>query len=85
MTNSQRAKIQIMVDITLQRRPTSNTNTTTETFEDTNVVSKRCYRNKHCFLGNYICIKSGSSLIDWIKSGELYVKFVSELPEFIHT
>ena len=43
------------------------------------------YRIKHCFLGNYLCINSGSSLTNWIKSEGFYVKFVSELPEFIHT
>ena len=37
------------------------------------------------FLGNYLCINSGSSLTNWIKSEGFYVKFVSELPEFIHT
>ena len=37
------------------------------------------------FLGNYLCINSGNSLTNWIKSEGLYVKFVSELPEFIHT
>ena len=43
MAKSQRTKIQIMVEITLERRPKiSNTNTTTETFEDTKLVSKRC-------------------------------------------
>jgi hypothetical protein len=42
MAKGQRTKIQIMVDITLQRRPkSSNTNTTTKMFEDTKVVSKR--------------------------------------------
>jgi hypothetical protein len=28
------------------------------------------YRIKHCFLGNYLCINSGSSLTNWIKSEE---------------
>ena len=37
------------------------------------------YRIKHCFLGNYLCINSSSSLTNWIKSEGLYVKFVSEL------
>ena len=37
------------------------------------------------FLGNYLCINSGSSLTNRIKSEGLYVKFVSELPEFMHT
>ena len=32
------------------------------------------YRIKHCFLRNYLCINSEG----------LYVKFVSELPDFIH-
>jgi hypothetical protein len=36
------------------------------------------YRIKHCFLGNYLCINSVSSLTNWI-----YVKFVSELPELV--
>jgi hypothetical protein len=33
------------------------------------------YRIKHCFLGNNLCINSEG----------LYVKFASELPEFLHT
>ena len=30
------------------------------------------YRIKHCFLGNYVCINSGSSLTNWIKSEGVY-------------
>ena len=37
------------------------------------------------FLGNYLCINSDSSLTNWIKSKGLDEKFVSDLPEFIHT
>ena len=40
MTKGQRTKVQIMVDIILQRRPKISTSTTTETFEDPKVVSK---------------------------------------------
>ena len=40
---------------------------------------------KHLLLGNYLCMNSGSSLTNWIKSEGLYVKFVSELPSlYIH-
>jgi hypothetical protein len=43
MAKSQRTKIQIMVEIPYKEdQRSSNTNTTTETFEDTKVVSKRC-------------------------------------------
>jgi hypothetical protein len=48
-------------------------------------TKKVYYRIKHCFLGNYLCINPGSSLTNWIKSEGLYVKFVSELSEFMHT
>ena len=50
-------------------------------------ITRPCisYRIKHCFLGNYLCIYSGSSLTNWIKSERLDVQFVSELLEFIHT
>ena len=43
MAKSQRTKIQIMVEITLQRRPKIKQHKHHyRTFEDTNVVSKRC-------------------------------------------
>jgi hypothetical protein len=43
MAKSQRTKIQIMVEKPYKEdQRSSNTNTTTETFEDTKVVSKRC-------------------------------------------
>ena len=43
MAKSQRTKIQIMVEIPYKEdQRSSNTNTTTETFEDTKVVGKRC-------------------------------------------
>ena len=43
MAKSQRTKIQIMVEIPYKEdQRSSNTNTTTETFEDTKVVSKGC-------------------------------------------
>jgi hypothetical protein len=40
MAKGQRTKVQIMVDIALQRRPKISTSTTTETFEDPKMVSK---------------------------------------------
>ena len=42
------------------------------------------YRNEILFFVFYRCVNSGESLTNWIKHEGLYVKFVSDSPEFTH-
>ena len=43
------------------------------------------YRNEILFFGFYQCVDSGESLTNWIKPRGLYVKFVSDSPEFTYS
>ena len=40
------------------------------------------YRNVFYFCGFYQCVNAGESLTNWVKPKGLYVKFVSDSPEF---
>ena len=41
------------------------------------------YRNEFYFCGFYRCVNSGEPLTNWVKPQGLYVKFVSDSPEFV--